>query len=76
MIKELEELGHKVEEQTTDEDLEKRFVLVTTHQSDAKIETINQFHKDVAFIANKYHAQYDGWTTDIATQKRENDATQ
>jgi regulator of RNase E activity RraB len=66
VIKELQEIGHTVEEETIDEDMEKRFVLVTTHKSDAKIDTINQFHRDVAFIANKYHAQYDGWTTDIA----------
>lgn len=63
---ELEELGHSIEEKTTDNDLEKRFVLVTVHKSDANIETINAFSKTVTFIAHKYHAQYDGWTTDIA----------
>ena len=63
---ELAQLGHTVEEKSIDEDLEKRFVLVTTHKSDAKIETINDFSKEVTYIAHKYHASYDGWTTDIA----------
>ena len=63
---ELAELGHTIEEKTVDDDMEKRFVLVTTHKSDAQIETINAFSKEVTLIAHKYHAQYDGWTTDMA----------
>lgn len=66
VARELEALGHTIEDKTTDEDLEKRFVLVTTHRSNALIETINDFSKAVTLIADKYHANYDGWTTDLA----------
>ncbi len=63
---ELLTLGHTVEEETTDELLDRRFVLVTTHKGDAHIDTINLFSKQVTEIASKYHSLYDGWTTTLA----------
>jgi regulator of RNase E activity RraB len=65
---ELIELGHTVAQEYQDDDLEQRFVLITHHKSDAMLETINAFSKQTTFIANKYHATYEGWTTNLATQ--------
>ncbi len=63
---ELQGLGHQIKDESIDEDAEKRFVLTTTHTSDALLETMNTFSRNVTFIANKYHALYDGWSTNVA----------
>lgn len=63
---ELLELGHTVLEEALDEDSAQRFMLRTQHKSDALIETINAFSRDTTQLADKYHATYEGWTTDLA----------
>ncbi len=63
---ELLDLGHTVVSEHDNSNLEKSNVLVTQHQSDATLKTINDFSKSTTFIADKYHATYEGWTTDLA----------